>query len=76
MKELVRVTLMAAAISACVAIACTPSGKPDVRTAVDIAQVLCPDFSCVEALLGDPNVTPEAKAQLRAARAARPDASK
>ncbi len=73
MKDLVRITLFAAAVSACVAIACTPAGKPDVHTAVDIARVLCPDYSCVETLLGDPNVTPEAKAALRAVR---PDAGK
>ena len=68
--SLIRDTFIAATVSACVAIACTPSGKPDVHTAVDIARVLCPDFSCVEALLGDPNVSPEFKAQLRAARPA------
>ncbi len=53
--------------------ACTPTAKQDVKTAVDVANVLCPDLSCVDHLLADPNVTPAAKAQLRAAH---PDAGK
>lgn len=68
-RETFKLALVASVLSVATVLACTPAGKPDVRTAVDIAQVLCPDFSCVETLLADPHVTPEAKAQLRAMRA-------
>ncbi len=60
-------TLVCIILGACLAVACSPTAKQDVKTAVDVANVLCPDLSCVDHLLADPNVTPAAKAQLRAA---------
>jgi hypothetical protein len=50
---------------ACVAF-CSSDPKSDVKSVVDVVKVLCPDLSCADTILADPNVKPEVKAQLRA----------
>jgi len=59
----VRDCLIASVVACCAVLACTAQSA---RTAVDVVRVLCPDLSCVDTILADPNVDPAFKAELKA----------
>lgn len=64
--SLYRDVVLFAGIATGTVLACSPSAKQDAKTVVDIVKVLCPNLSCADAILADPNVDPNVKAELRA----------